>query len=218
MRAMTFAADAFEELRQEASTCSACALARDRTQVVFGDGNPDTDVMFVGEGPGFHEDQQGLPFVGKAGQLLDKVLEAVDLGRDKVYIANVVKCRPPGNRDPQDAEVAACKGWIEGQFAIIDPRIVVVLGNVPKRALLGPRAPGITRCRGSYYAWRPDTVVVPFFHPSYLLRNDSRAKGSPKWHTWQDAQELKRRVDLLKEGTPEARAEALKPTATLPGA
>jgi DNA polymerase len=214
---MPFDADAFEELRQESSTCTACALARERTQVVFGDGNPDTNVMFVGEGPGFHEDQQGLPFVGKAGQLLDKVLDSVGLGRDKVYIANVVKCRPPGNRDPQDAEVAACKGWLEGQFAIVDPRIVVVLGNVPKRALLGPRAPGITRCRGNYYAWRPGTVVVPFFHPSYLLRNDSRAKGSPKWHTWQDAQELKRRVELLAEGTDEARAQALEPTHSLPG-
>jgi DNA polymerase len=184
--------------------------------VVFGEGNPESPIMFVGEGPGQQEDQTGRPFVGPAGQLLDKILVGVKLDRSKVYITNVVKCRPPGNRDPEPGEFEACCPILESQFARIKPKILVVLGNVPKRALLGETAPGITRCRGFYYPWRPGTVLVPFFHPSYLLRNDSRQKGSPKWHTWKDVQELRRRYDLILEGSTEALEVALRPTAELP--
>lgn len=213
---MTFDAVGFELLREEIQTCQACPLAEKRTHVVFGEGNPESPLLFVGEGPGAQEDATGRPFVGPAGQLLDRILEGVDLDRTKVFITNVVKCRPPGNRDPEPEELEACQPILESQLARIKPRILVVLGNVPKRALLGEDAPGITRCRGFYYAWRPGIVVVPFFHPSYLLRNDARQKGSPKWHTWKDAQELRRRYDLILEGTPEGIEEALRPTADLP--
>lgn len=207
--------EAWEILEQAARSCEECPLSRTRTQVVFGDGNPESPLLFVGEGPGQQEDEQGLPFVGKAGQLLDQILGAVQLDRTHVYITNVVKCRPPGNRDPEPVEVMSCEPILERQFELIAPRLVVVLGNVPKRALTGERLPGITRCRGIYYAWRPGITLVPFFHPSYLLRNQARNQGSPKWHTWQDAKELRRRYDLLLEGTPEAVREALEPTGEL---
>ncbi len=207
--------DPLAELRTRAHACTACPLATSRTHVVFGEGDPQSPVMFVGEGPGQVEDETGRPFVGPAGQLLDRILASVELDRTKVYITNVVKCRPPGNRVPEDREVAACKPFLEGQFATIGPRIVVCLGNVPKAHLLGPKAPGITNCRGRYYAWRPGIVLVPFFHPSYLLRNDARHKGSPKWLTWQDVQELRRRYNLIRSGGP-GPEEALRPTAELP--
>lgn len=213
---MSFDAAGFDLLREETQTCRACPLNETRTEVVFGEGNPESPLVFVGEGPGAQEDRTGRPFVGPAGQLLDKILAGVELDRSKVYITNVVKCRPPGNRDPEEGELEACRPILESQLARIKPRILVVLGNVPKRALLGPDAPGITRCRGFYYPWRPRTVLVPFFHPSYLLRNESRHKGSPKWLTWKDAQELRRRYDLILEGGDENLAEALRPTADLP--
>lgn len=212
---MSTAASVLDPVRLEAEGCTACGLAKGRTTVVFGEGNPESPVMFVGEGPGRVEDETGRPFVGPAGQLLDKILASVELDRTKVYITNVVKCRPPGNRNPEPAELAACDRFLSRQLELVDPKIVVVLGNVPKAALLGPRAPGITRCRGNYYAWRAGTVLVPFFHPSYLLRNEARHRGSPKWLTWQDIRELRRRYDLLLEGG-DAVAAALEPTAELP--
>ena len=163
---------ALELLAKEASGCTKCGLSARRTNVVFGDGNPDADLMFVGEGPGQHEDEQGLPFVGKSGQLLSSLLEQVGLSRPLVYIANVVKCRPPGNRDPRPDEIAACKGYLAEQIKLIDPGVVVTLGNFSTKLLLKTET-GITRMRGQAYPWW-GRFVVPTFHPAAALRGGSR--------------------------------------------
>ena len=160
---------ALAEVEQEAKTCTRCSLAQGRTQVVFGMGNATADLMFVGEAPGQQEDLQGEPFVGRSGQLLDKlVLEEMGLTRDRFYIANTVKCRPPGNRDPQPVEIAACGPWLETQVDLIDPKVVVTLGNFATKLLLGTTE-GITKLRGRTYPYRRG-VVVPTFHPAAVLR------------------------------------------------
>ena len=159
-------------LQKEASECTKCRLHERRTTVVFGDGNPDADLMFIGEGPGQHEDEQGLPFVGRSGQLLSNLLGRVGLSRPEVYIANVVKCRPPGNRDPREDEIAACKGYLAEQIKLIDPAAVVTLGNFSTKLLLKTQV-GITRMRGQAYPWW-GRHVVPTFHPAAALRNGPR--------------------------------------------
>jgi uracil-DNA glycosylase len=159
-------------LGERASTCVDCALAETRTRVVFGDGSPVADVVFVGEAPGFHEDQQGLPFVGAAGKLLDRLLGEIGLQRDDVYIANVLKCRPPGNRDPRPVEIDACKGYLRAQLTLIDPLVVVTLGNFATRLLL-KRDVGITRLRGQVYPWW-NRSLIPTFHPAAALRGGDR--------------------------------------------
>ena len=159
-------------LQAEASACTNCRLHEGRTTVVFGDGSPDADLMFIGEGPGRHEDEQGLPFVGRSGQLLSTLLERVGLSRPEVYIANVVKCRPPGNRDPRPDEIEACKGYLVEQLRIIDPAVVVTLGNFSTKLLLKTEV-GITRMRGQVYPWW-GRHVVPTFHPAAALRNGPR--------------------------------------------
>ena len=158
------------ELATTASTCERCGLAAGRTQVVFGVGDPDADLMFVGEGPGVEEDRRGLPFVGRSGQLLDRLMWE-EMGRtrtDGVYIANVVKCRPPDNRDPLPAEVDACRPWLHLQLDLIRPRVVVTLGNFAAKLLLDTTE-GITRLRGRQYPWR-GAVLVPTYHPAAVLR------------------------------------------------
>ena len=165
-------AAALRLLQKEASECIRCPLHQGRTTVVFGDGDPDADLMFIGEGPGRHEDEQGLPFVGRSGQLLSSLLERVGLSRSAVYIANVVKCRPPGNRDPRPDEIAACKGYLAEQIKLIDPAAVVTLGNFSTKLLLKTEV-GITRMRGSAYPWW-GRHVVPTFHPAAALRNGPR--------------------------------------------
>lgn len=161
---------ALELVAEEASTCQRCKLAdAGRTQVVFGMGDPHADLMFVGEGPGAEEDRQGLPFVGRSGQLLDKVmLEELGITRDRVFIANTVKCRPPGNRDPEPDEIAACRPWLEQQLSLIDPKVVVTLGNFATKLLLGTKE-GITKLRGKSYPFR-NGVLIPTFHPAAVLR------------------------------------------------
>lgn len=158
-----------------AAGCTACGLATTRTQVVFGDGSPEAAVMFVGEAPGFHEDQQGVPFVGAAGQLLDRLLGEIGLRRDETYIANVLKCRPPGNRDPLPDEIEACQGYLRRQLELVDPRVVITLGNFATRLLL-KRDVGITRLRGQTYPWWGRTLV-PTFHPAAALRGGERVLG-----------------------------------------
>ena len=160
---------ALRALEHEATSCVACRLAEGRTTVVFGVGDPDADLMFVGEGPGREEDLRGEPFVGRSGRLLDQLI-AEELGRTRqqCYIANVVKCRPPGNRDPAEDEVATCRHFLEGQIDLIGPRVVVTLGNFATRALLGVTE-GVTRLRGRSYPFR-DGVLVPTFHPAAALR------------------------------------------------
>jgi DNA polymerase len=159
-------------LQTEAEGCTRCRLHEGRTTVVFGDGAANADLMFIGEGPGQHEDEQGLPFVGRSGQLLSTLLERVGLSRPEVYIANVVKCRPPGNRDPRPDEIEACKGYLIEQLRIIDPAVVVTLGNFSTKLLLKTEV-GITRMRGRIYPWW-GRHVVPTFHPAAALRNGPR--------------------------------------------
>ncbi len=165
-------ADKLRELRQEAASCRACGLAETRTQVVFGFGAFDADIMFVGEAPGRNEDLQGEPFVGAAGKLLDCLLTEIGVERDDVYIANVLKCRPPGNRDPRIDEIDACKEYLRVQMELIDPRVVVPLGNFATKLLL-KRNVGITRLRGQVYPWWR-RHLVPTFHPAAALRSGDR--------------------------------------------
>ena len=175
------------ELSVVAATCRQCALCEGRQQVVFGSGEVTAELMFVGEGPGAQEDRQGLPFVGPAGALLTRIIEAIDLQRDDVYIANIVKCRPPRNRDPLPEEVAACRGYLERQIELIQPRVLVALGRVAAQTLLGSDEP-LGRMRGSWY----QVLGVPTrvtYHPAALLRN-TRFKRP----TWEDMQVVRDRL------------------------
>lgn len=162
---------ALDDLRDDALGCVKCPLAKGRTQVVFGEGDPAAGMMVVGEGPGREEDRQGRPFVGRSGQLLDRLLrEEAGLAREEVYIANVVKCRPPDNRDPRPEEIAACRPWLDEQVRLIAPRVVLTLGNFSTKLLLGT-TDGIKRLRGQVYPWGDaGTVLVPTFHPAAALR------------------------------------------------
>ncbi len=164
--------DELSALARTAAGCTLCGLAATRTTVVFGTGDPDADVMFVGEAPGFHEDQQGEPFVGAAGKLLDRLLGEISLRREDVYIANVLKCRPPGNRDPQPEEIESCKGYLRRQLELVDPRVVVTLGNFSTKLLL-KRNVGITRLRGQVFPWW-NRHLVPTLHPAAALRGGDR--------------------------------------------
>jgi DNA polymerase len=151
--------------------CTRCALSQTRTQVVFGSGSPDADLMFVGEAPGFHEDKQGVPFVGAAGKLLAKLLEGIGLTRDEVYIANVLKCRPPGNRDPLPEEIEACEGHLFRQIELIQPKVVATLGNFATKLLSG-RPDGITKVHGREQRVRlggNEVLLYPIFHPAAAL-------------------------------------------------
>lgn len=163
------------EVAAEAATCTKCGLASTRTQVVFGVGAPKAPLMIIGEAPGKDEDEQGEPFVGRSGKLLDQVIEE-ELGvtRERLFIANTVQCRPPGNRDPEPGEIAACNEWLEIKLDLIQPKVVITLGNyATKLLLLGDRAAkqGITKLRGRSYEWRNGAVLVPTFHPSAVLRS-----------------------------------------------
>jgi uracil-DNA glycosylase len=157
-----------EEVKREALTCTKCRLAAGRTQVVFGVGHPNSDLMFIGEAPGFNEDKQGEPFVGAAGQLLTTLLGDIGLTREQVYIANVLKCRPPGNRDPMPDEIESCKPWLKEQIDLIDPKVIATLGNFATQLLLG-RKVGITKVRGQRFEWR-GRILIPTFHPAAVLR------------------------------------------------
>lgn len=157
------------QLAEQAARCTRCRLAEGRRTVVFGMGNPEAALMFVGEGPGEQEDRQGLPFVGRSGQLLDRlVLEELGMTRETCYIGNTVKCRPPGNRDPLPDEIEACRPYLEAQLQLVGPKVVVTLGNFATKALLGTTE-GISRLRGRAYPYRSG-YLVPTFHPSAALR------------------------------------------------
>lgn len=165
----------WEEVEAKAMACTKCRLAEGRTNVVFGVGDAAADLMFVGEGPGRDEDLRGEPFVGRAGQLLTRLIEDIGLTREEAYIANVVKCRPPGNRDPKPDEMDACHEYLEAQFAHIEPRVVVSLGNVATKRLLGTRQ-GITKIRGQQFPFLgDDAVLIPTFHPAAVLRGRGEA-------------------------------------------
>jgi DNA polymerase len=176
-----------DELAAQAEACTRCRLADTRQRVVFGSGDPRARLMLVGEGPGAEEDRRGLPFVGRAGELLNKILAAIGLRREEVYIANVVKCRPPGNREPQPDEIASCRGYLEAQIDTVRPEVLVCLGRVAAQTLLGNNA-AIGRTRGQWFKVRGiDTMVT--YHPAALLRNESLKRP-----TWEDMQRVRDRL------------------------
>jgi DNA polymerase len=190
------------EAEAQARACTRCSLCRGRSRVVFGEGDPTTELLFVGEGPGAEEDEQGRPFVGRAGQLLSQILSAAGVERDRVYITNVVKCRPPGNRVPTMEEMMACDPFLQTQIALIRPKLLVCLGSTPTKWILKTQE-SIGKLRGRWFPWR-GISVMPMYHPSYLLRNPVAKAGSPKHQTWLDIQEVKRRWDRIlagKDGT-----------------
>ena len=178
-----------------AQTCNACQLCDERTNVVFHSGNPNADLMIIGEGPGQQEDEQAVPFVGRAGQLLTKILESVEIKRDDIYIANTVKCRPPKNRTPFQEEMDACRDYLVRQIQLVQPKIICLLGSAAIKSVLGP-TDTISKIRGQWITkpvdyMNDDLYIMPMFHPSYLLRNPSKEKGAPKWLTWTDMKEVK---------------------------
>jgi uracil-DNA glycosylase len=187
-----------ERVAAEAATCTRCRLHESRTQVVFGQGDPHAELMLVGEAPGFHEDRQGLPFVGPSGQLLNRLLAGIGLRREDVYICNVVKSRPPRNRDPQPDEIAACRPWLDAQIRLVDPKVVVTLGNFAAKTLLETTT-GISRLRGGTYPFQ-GRVLLPTFHPAAALHAEGRrfAGPSPREAMEEDFQTL---AELLAERT-----------------
>lgn len=186
-----------ETIKSKCLNCQKCPLSCSRTNVVFSDGIPNSKLMLIGEAPGYWEDQKGIPFVGKAGQLLDKILNSVGLSRQKdIYICNTIKCRPPENRNPLPDEKQACSEYLKAQIDILQPKIILICGNIALNSML-PSEHGITKARGKWFDGPYNSKMMPIFHPSYLLRNPSHEKGSPKWLMWQDIQEIKKEYDKL---------------------
>ena len=192
----------FEELetvRQECENCQKCPLGKTRTKSVFSSGTPNSKLMLIGEAPGYNEDMTGESFVGRAGQLLDKIFESVGFSRKtNVYICNTIKCRPPNNRDPLPEEKQACRAYLDRQLEILKPRIILLCGKVALTSFIDTNL-GITKLRGQWFDGPSGAKMMPIFHPAYLLRNQSKEKGSPKWLMWQDIQEVKRQYDALSE-------------------
>ena len=187
-----------DEIKEKCEHCQKCSLAKTRTTSVFSGGVPNNKLMLIGEAPGYWEDQKGIPFVGKAGQLLDKIFASVGLSRENdVYICNTLKCRPPENRNPLPEEKEACREYLDAQLEILKPKIILLCGGVAVNSMLNTTM-GITKVRGKWYDGPNGAKMMPIFHPSYLLRNDSREKGSPKWLMWQDIQEIKKLYDTIK--------------------
>jgi len=180
--------DSLAALASSAADCTLCRLSEKRHKVVFGEGDPSAAVMFIGEGPGAEEDRTGRPFVGQAGQLLERMLFAIGLRRDQVYITNIVKCRPPGNRDPREDEVAPCAPYLDQQIELIAPTVLVALGKPASHRLTGTTKP-ISALRGRWTTYK-GIPLMPVFHPAYLLRNDIA-----KRETWEDLKKIKQRLD-----------------------
>ncbi|HEY4105612.1 MAG TPA: uracil-DNA glycosylase [Polyangiaceae bacterium] len=177
-----------QALAEEIRPCTRCRLCEKRTQTVFARGDGSSGVCFVGEGPGADEDAQGLPFVGKAGQLLDRMIEAMGLTRDEVYVCNIVKCRPPDNRKPEPEEMAACMPYLNEQLELVNPEVIVALGATAVQGLFGTTE-GITRMRGKWKTLHGKIPVMPTFHPAYLLRTPAA-----KREVWEDLQEVLRKI------------------------
>ena len=178
---------ALAALRREIGDCQRCKLSRGRRNVVFGEGSPEAALMFIGEGPGKEEDIQGRPFVGDAGVLLTRLIEKMGFRREDVFIANIVKCRPPMNRDPEEDEIATCFPFLTRQIEIVMPKVIVSLGRISAHALLETKTP-ITRLRGRFSTYR-EIPLMPTFHPAYLLRNPK-----DKWLVWEDALKVLERI------------------------
>jgi len=181
--------DGLRALRAEIGNCTRCKLHKGRTNIVFGEGNPSARLMFIGEGPGREEDRNGRPFVGEAGQLLDRLINRMGFMREDVYIANIVKCRPPGNRDPEEEEVSTCIDFLKQQIELINPEVIMTLGRVAAHSLLEMKIP-ITKLRGKFQSYGR-TKVMPTFHPAYLLRNPK-----DKLLVWADAQEVLHKLGM----------------------
>jgi DNA polymerase len=179
-----------EDVRSDLGECTRCGLSATRKNIVFGSGSSDADLMFVGEAPGADEDQQGVPFVGRAGQLLTRIIQAIDLQREQVYIANILKCRPPRNRDPQPDEVDSCEPFLFRQIETVQPMIVVALGKYAAQTLIRTKTP-IGRLRGTFVEFR-GIQLMPTFHPSYLLRNPSA-----KREVWEDMKRVREELGRL---------------------
>lgn len=177
------AIDSLEQLRRELGDCKRCDLGNRRRNLVFGEGNPEARLVFVGEAPGFEEDMQGRPFVGPSGQLLSKMIQAMGLGREDVYICNVLKCRPTDNRNPLPEEIVTCISWLKRQIDIIRPEVICTMGGFATQALLD-RPEGITKLRGCFYDYQ-GVRLMPVFHPAYLLRN-----AAQKRQAWEDLQKI----------------------------
>jgi DNA polymerase len=177
-----------EEIRQKLGECKRCKLYQTRHHIVFGEGNPEAKLVLVGEAPGREEDLQGKPFVGAAGQLLTKMLKAIGLSREEVYICNVIKCRPPGNRNPQPDEIDACLPFLLEQLKVINPKVICTLGSISTHTLLNTKIP-VSKLRGQIHAWQ-GIKLIPTFHPAYLLRNPSQKRLA-----WEDLQLIKKVIE-----------------------
>jgi len=180
-----------QNLLNKVSVCTECPLHKTRSNVVFGEGNTNARLMFIGEGPGAEEDRQGRPFVGRAGQLLTKMINAMGLEREEVFIANIVKCRPPQNRNPFKDEISTCIGYLYKQIEIIKPEVIISLGGVAAQTLLNTEK-GISRLRGKFTEFK-GIKIMPTFHPAYLLRNPKMKKPA-----WEDLQEVMKILDIKK--------------------
>ncbi|MDR2777821.1 MAG: uracil-DNA glycosylase [Rickettsiales bacterium] len=184
------------ELRETCRNCKDCRLCETRTNVVFSDGVPNNKLVLIGEAPGHWEDVEGKPFVGKSGQLLDKILASINISRrENIYICNTVKCRPPNNRAPSAGEQVICRKYLDAQIDIIRPRIILLCGAIAAGSFL--EMTGMAKVRGQWFDGPHGSRMMPIFHPAYLLRNSTRVEGGPKWLTWQDCQEIKREYDKL---------------------
>jgi len=176
-------------LREEIGDCHRCKLSRGRKNIVFGAGNADARLLFIGEAPGKEEDVQGKPFVGEAGMLLTKLIEKMGFKRDSVYIANIIKCRPPMNRDPEEDEIISCRAFLDKQIEIIAPKIIITLGRIALQTLMNNDKIKITAARGTFFEYK-GIPVMPTFHPAYLLRNPK-----DKWLTWADVQKVMEKMN-----------------------
>lgn len=186
-----------EQMAAHCNRCYRCDLGQNRTHAVVGRGSLHAPIMIVGEGPGQTEDETGQPFVGKSGQLLERILQSVNLTvAQDVFISNVVKCRPPENRTPTTDEAEACKGYLLEQIRMVNPKIILLTGATALKGLLGIKQ-GITKVRGQWIE-QNDRLYMPIFHPAYLLRNQSKEKGSPKWLMWQDIQAVRSKLDEIR--------------------
>jgi DNA polymerase len=184
-------ANGLQSVRDEIGDCKRCKLAPSRTNIVFGSGNPSAELVFVGEAPGYDEDQQGLPFVGRAGQLLTKIIESIQLKREDVYICNVLKCRPPDNRNPEPDEVASCNPFLRKQLAVLRPKIVCCLGTFAAQTVLQMPQP-ISKLRGKFYD-KDGIRIIATFHPAYLLRNPEK-----KREVWEDMKQIRHELFRLR--------------------
>tara|TARA_A100001035_G_scaffold199956_1_gene160465 strand:+ start:6895 stop:7473 length:579 start_codon:yes stop_codon:yes gene_type:complete len=185
-----------KKLNSECVECTSCNLSKTRKNVVVGKGNESAQVVIIGEGPGEQEDITGLPFVGRAGKMLDTALSSVDINPlEDCYITNIVKCRPPNNRKPSAAESEACMPWLSEQVNLLKPKIIILAGSTAVQSFLGINEP-ISKIRGQWIE-KDNIKYMPIFHPSYLLRNPSKNKGKPKWLTWQDLKKVKKELNSI---------------------